>query len=190
MARFCASAGKSHWAVLHHLMEYLEAHQSFKLTYRKRSALSNGLTGFADSDWVMNASSRSTAGNLFLYNRSPISWRSKLQKTIALSTAEYYSASTAAVEVIYLRSHLRNMGFAPESWTFVYEDNNACIERSNNIIRGRERAKHIDISKLMKPSRMDICVWFESAPPSKLQTSSPRDFTPSPGLLASSLFLA
>ncbi len=74
---------------------------------------------------------------------------SKLQKTIALLTveAEYYSASTAAVEVIYLRSLLRNMGFAPKSWTPVYEDNNASIEWSNNIIGGREHAKHIDIRK-------------------------------------------
>ena len=39
------------------------------------------------------------------------------------------------------------MGFAPRKWTPVYEDNNACIEWSNNIIGGRERAKHIDIRK-------------------------------------------
>jgi hypothetical protein len=39
------------------------------------------------------------------------------------------------------------MGFAPKSWTPVYEDNSACIEWSNNIIGGRERAKHIDIRK-------------------------------------------
>ncbi len=32
LARFCASVGKSHWAALHHLMEYLQAQQSFKLT--------------------------------------------------------------------------------------------------------------------------------------------------------------
>ncbi len=85
-------------------MECLEAHQSFKLTYRKRSALGNGLEGFADSDWAMNVSCRSTTRNLFLYNLLPISWCSKLQKTIALSTAEaeYYSASTATVEVIHL----------------------------------------------------------------------------------------
>jgi hypothetical protein len=41
------------------------------------------------------------------------------------------------------------MGFAPKSWIPVYEDNNACIEWSNNTIGGRrrERAKHIDIQK-------------------------------------------
>ena len=39
------------------------------------------------------------------------------------------------------------MGFAPTGWTPVYEDNNACIEWANNVIGGRERAKHIDLRK-------------------------------------------
>jgi hypothetical protein len=97
----------------------------------------------------MSLSRRSKTSNLFLDNGSPISWRSKMQKTIALSTAEaeYYSASNAAVERIYLQSLFRNMGVTSKSWTLVYDDNNACIEWSNNIIGGRERAKHIDIRK-------------------------------------------
>jgi hypothetical protein len=39
------------------------------------------------------------------------------------------------------------MGFAQASPTPVYEDNTACIEWGNNVIGGRERAKHIDIRK-------------------------------------------
>ena len=146
LARFCAAAGPSHWAALHHLMEYLFAHDSFKLTYRRGTL---GLDGFADADWANSHSRRSTTGFLIRYNMGPISWKSKLQKTIALSTAEaeYYSASSGTVEVIYLRHLLREMGFAEKSWTPLYEDNTACIEWSNNVIGGRERAKHIDIRK-------------------------------------------
>jgi hypothetical protein len=72
-----------------------------------------------------------------------------MQKTTALSTAEaeYYSASTAATDVLYLRNLLDSMGFAQASPTPVYEDNTACIEWGNNVIGGRERAKHIDIRK-------------------------------------------
>jgi hypothetical protein len=149
LARFCASAGPSHWAALHHLMEYLEGFPSLKLTYRRRTGVDDGLSGFADSDWGNSSSRRSTSGNLCLYNRSPILWRSKMQKTTALSTAEaeYYSASTAATEVLYLRNLLDSMGFAQTSPTPVYEDNTACIEWGNNVIGGRERAKHIDIRK-------------------------------------------
>jgi hypothetical protein len=71
------------------------------------------------------------------------------QKTTELSTAEveYYLASTAATEVLYLRNLLDSMGFAQASPTAVYEDNTACIEWGNNVIGGRERVKHIDIRK-------------------------------------------
>ncbi len=50
LVRFCASAGPSHWAALHHMMEYLKGFSSFKLTYRWRTGIDNGLSGFADSD--------------------------------------------------------------------------------------------------------------------------------------------
>jgi hypothetical protein len=44
------------------------------------------------------------SGMLMLYNKLPISWKSKRQKTPALSSAEaeYYSAATATIEVLYL----------------------------------------------------------------------------------------
>jgi hypothetical protein len=86
---------------------------------------------------------------LMLYNKSPISWKSKMHKTTALATseAEYYSASTAVMEVLYLRYLLERLDFAQQKPTPVYEDNSACIEWGNNVIGGRERAKHIDIRK-------------------------------------------
>jgi hypothetical protein len=91
LARFCATAGPSHWAALHHVMEYLEKlPKPQKITYRQRTRVNDGLSGFADSDWGNSSSCRSTSGNLCLYNRSPILWHSKMQKTVtaALSMAE------------------------------------------------------------------------------------------------------
>ena len=35
MARFCASAGPSNWAALHHVMGYLEENLSYELTYQR-----------------------------------------------------------------------------------------------------------------------------------------------------------
>ena len=123
LARFCASAGPSHWAALHRVMGYLEAKPSFKLSYQIGG--SEGLDGFADSDWGNSITLRSTTGN-----RRVIMWRSKMQKTVSLSTAEakYYSASDMAIEVVYLRNLLANMGFEQAPDTPVYEDNAACIE--------------------------------------------------------------
>ena len=51
LARFWASAGSSHWAALHHLMEYLAGTPSFKITYHRREGRSNLLSGYANADW-------------------------------------------------------------------------------------------------------------------------------------------
>jgi hypothetical protein len=147
LARFCASAGPSHWAALTHLIGYLIHRPSFKIVY-KRGAV-GGLDGYADSDWANSVSRRSTSGLLARYNCTPILWRSKMQKTVALSTAEaeYYSASEMAVETIYLRGLLLNMRLPEDDDTPIFEDNAACIEWANHVMGGRERAKHIDIRK-------------------------------------------
>ena len=103
-------------AELHHLMECLEKHPSFKLDYHKGPTNVTGLDGYCDAGWGTSYSRRSITDNIFHYNRAPIQWKSKLQKSVALSTAEaeYYSASLGAAKVIYLRQLLRDMGFEPK----------------------------------------------------------------------------
>ncbi len=63
-ARFCASAGVSHWAALHHVMGYLSNNPSFKFKLVYRRGNYNGLDGFADTDWGNSESRRSTTGLL------------------------------------------------------------------------------------------------------------------------------
>ncbi len=86
---------------------------------------------------------------VMLYNKWLIMWKSKMQKTTALSTAEakYYSALAAGCEVLYPRALLDHFGFKQKNPTPIYEDNTACIEWGNNVIGGRVRVKHIDIRK-------------------------------------------
>jgi hypothetical protein len=73
---------------------------------------------------------------VMLYNKSPIMWNSKKQKTTALSTAEveYCSAMAAGCEVLYLRALLDRLGFKQKKPTPIYEENTACIEWGNNVI--------------------------------------------------------
>ncbi len=66
---------------------------------------------------------------------------------LILGGSGYYSPSEMAIEIIYLRKLLGNMGLPQGDNTVVFEDNTACIEWSNHVIGGRERAKHIDIRK-------------------------------------------
>jgi hypothetical protein len=91
-------------------MEYLVCYSSFKLEYSKKSCNSMGLDGLCGSGWCTSDARRSTTGTTYRYNGASIHWKTKLQKTISLSTAEaeYNAASTAAVQIIYLRSLLRD----------------------------------------------------------------------------------
>ncbi len=75
--------------------------------------------------------------------------KSKMQKNTAssMAEAEYFSASTAGTEILYLRALLERLGISQKAPTPVYEDDTACIEWGNNVISGRERVKHIDIRK-------------------------------------------
>ncbi len=86
LARFCASAGVSHWATLHHVMGYLNNNPSFKLVYQRGHY--NGLGGFADADWGNSESRRSTTGLLARYNNSIVLWRSRYMISTAISDAE------------------------------------------------------------------------------------------------------
>ncbi len=150
LARFCASARSSHWAALHHLMEYFAGTPSFKITYRRSRGRSNLLSGYANADGGKSCSRRSTSDTLMLHNKALIMWKSKMQKTTALSTAEaeYYSASTVGTEILYLRA-LERLGIAQKAPTPVYEDNTACIEWGNNVIGVNEPSTLISANTLL-----------------------------------------
>ena len=92
--RFCASAGSSHFAALHHLMEYLERHPSFKLDCHNGPTKAKDLDDFYDADWGTSDNRRSITGNIFRYNGAPIAWKSKLPKSVTLSTAEMDSVDS------------------------------------------------------------------------------------------------
>ena len=96
-------------------MENLEKHPSFiwiiTISTHNPPTKATGLDGFCYADWGTSDSRRSITGNICRYNGAPIAWKSKLPKSVALSTAEaeYYLASLGTVEVIYLRQLLRDM---------------------------------------------------------------------------------
>ena len=75
-----------------------------------------------------------------------MSWSSRLQPTVALSTAEaeYMALCAAVQEAIYLRRPLESLGFDQLKATAIMEDNQGCIAMGANPIF-HQRTKHIDI---------------------------------------------
>merc|ERR1712091_798875 len=81
---------------------YLHCHRELGLRYERSGS---PLKGYSDSDWAVR---RSTSGHVFLHCSAAISWSSKKQPTVALSScqAEIVAASEAAKEGLYLRRFL------------------------------------------------------------------------------------
>ena len=155
LSRFVSNPGEVHLEAAKRVFRYLKKTMHLGLTYRSSASIPgqpdmppNTLWGYVDSDWAGCPDSRkSTSAYVFMLNGAAISWRSKRQTTVALSTAEaeFISASAMVQEVIYLRKLLENLGFPQKEPTPVFADNETCIKWSEGAVGGSERAKHVDL---------------------------------------------
>ena len=70
------------------------------------------MIGFSDADWADDVNDRkSTSGYLFMLSGAPVSWKTKKQICVALSTAvaKYIALATAIQEVTWLRQLLKDL---------------------------------------------------------------------------------
>ena len=86
------------------------------------------------------------SGYLFQISAGAVSWRSKKQECVALSTteAEYVALASAAQESIWLRKLIAKLGSPPKGPRTIFDDNQSAIALSKNP-QHYGRAKHIDI---------------------------------------------
>ncbi|XP_055522372.1 uncharacterized protein LOC129716564 [Wyeomyia smithii] len=132
------------WTAAKRVLRYLKKTVNYSL--RLGGDLRQPLVGYSDSDWAGDVNSRkSTSGFVFFHGGALISWASRLQTSIALSSmeAEYLALSEGCQETVWLRQLLCDFGEEQETPTVVNEDNQGCIafvrtERCNR------RSKHID----------------------------------------------
>jgi len=104
------------------------------------------LTGYTDSDWARSVDDRkSTSGYVFHMGSGAISWASKKQSVVSLSTAEteYVGATAATCQAVWLRRVLRDLCHEQEKGTTIYSDNSSAIALSKNYVF-HKRKKYID----------------------------------------------
>ena len=130
-----------------HLLRYLKGSSTIGLTYKGPTGdRSITLTGHADASYNSDPeSSRSVGGYVFSLNGVALSWRSKLQDVVALSTteAEYMALSSAIQEATHLRQLLKDIGLI-QGPTVIHQDNQPCIHVSTNPVT-HPRTKHIAV---------------------------------------------
>lgn len=143
VARFSSKPSQQHWIAVKRIMRYLNGTIDYGLLYEKNSTIE----GFSDADWAGDLNDRkSTSGYVFMMSGAAISWNSKKQTCVALSTAEaeYIALSKASQESIWLRRLLADMGEKQPNATIINEDNQSAIAMTKNP-QFHGRAKHIDM---------------------------------------------
>jgi hypothetical protein len=136
---------KLFWKVGKHVLRYLKGTYEYGLWYRQMDEVK--LHGFTDANWAGSPMDRkSTSGGIFSVGSTGVSWYSRKQRSVALSSAEveYMAAIQAASESIWMRKILVGLFGSHLDLTMIYCDNQSCIKLSINPVF-HERSKHIDI---------------------------------------------
>ena len=103
--------------------------------------------GFVDADWASDVNDRkSTSGFVFMLGGAAISWSSKKQTSVALSSteAEYIAAAHATKEVVWLRRLLTELSLDLSPPTILHVDNQSAIAIARNP-EFHDRTKHIEV---------------------------------------------
>lgn len=146
---------QQHWNVFIHVLRYLKGTTQLAIHYgdtTENCSLAGNQSwqcpfGHVDADWAGDRDTRrSTTGYIFKLFGGAISWRSKLQPTVALSSteAEYRSTTEAGQEATWLRRLLQAFNFHCNEPTTLHCDNMGAIQlTSKSIVHAC--TKHIEI---------------------------------------------
>jgi hypothetical protein len=133
-ARFQANPKEVHLRAVKRIMRYLVYTPKFGLWYPKRSTFD--LIGYSDTDYAgCKIDRKNTSGTCQFLGRSLVSWASKKQNFVALSTAEaeYIAAGQCCVQLLWMRQTLRNYGYKLRKAPLLC-DNESAIRMADNPI--------------------------------------------------------
>jgi len=143
VSRFLSNPGKEHWNAVKWILRYLQGTSSLKLCFGTEKPI---LCGYTDSDMAGDVDSRrSTSGYLVTFAGGAVSWQSRLQKCIALSTteAEFIAATEACKELLWMKKFLNELGFTQKRYVLLCDSQSAIHLSKNPTFHGK--SKHIDV---------------------------------------------
>ena len=147
LARFSANPGPAHWAALKHLCRYVQGTKDVKLCYQPDPSQQELFSTYSDADYGGDSDSRrSTSGLIVKIGSGAISWASKLQPTVTLSTteAEYISAVSAGQEILWLRNLFAELGYPVQGASTLHVDNQSALAVTKQP-EHHGRMKHLDL---------------------------------------------
>lgn len=143
LSRFLDKPNRSAWKEGKRILRYLKETIDYGLRYYKSEK--QEIETYSDADWATNhIDRRSTSGSVTFYCDNAISWFSRKQGCVALSTAEaeYIAAATSVSELINIQGLCNDLKVSVKS--VLYMDNKSAIDISHSF-ENSKRTKHIDI---------------------------------------------
>jgi hypothetical protein len=136
LSQFLVEPRCVHLVAAKHVMRYLKGTIDCGLSYDGDHDIT--LSGYTDADWA--------GTSCFSLGSAMISWQSRKQSSIALSTAEadYIAACSATCEAIWFRKLLTGLFDLEMRVTLILCDNQSCIKMTENPVF-HDRSKHIEI---------------------------------------------
>ncbi len=149
LASFTANPTMCHWTAAKRVLRYLKGTKDKGIMYSQptdTSSSHNHITGYSDASFANNYDRTSVSGYAFVAAKGVITWGSKKQNIVSLSSteAEYVCLSDAAREANWLRNLYQEMGFPEEESTLIYGDNQSALAIAENLCY-HKRTKHFDI---------------------------------------------
>ncbi len=135
LSQYLSNPGEEHWMAINHLLCYLNSTKSLKLVY-DRNSKDDDESGYSNSDWAGNPRDhRSISGFVFTMAGGAISWSSKKQPSVALSSMEgkYMAMTHTAKEAIWIQRFLHDIHFPLPNHTTLLIDNQGAIALTSNL---------------------------------------------------------
>jgi len=146
ISRYMRDPGKDHWEVVKWVLRYIKGTMDVGLVFKKDSTSKHECIRYINSDYAGDLDKRrSTTGYVFTLSQAPVSWRSILQSTIALSTteAEYVAMTEVMKETIWLQELLDDLRIDQDLLKINCDSMSAIYLAKNHVYHAR--MKHIDV---------------------------------------------
>src|ERR1044072_8310952 len=142
-ARYQAQPKASHLIQVKRIIKYINGTTDYGILYTHDT--SSSLAGYCDADWAGSVDDRKcTSGGCFFLGINLVSWFSKKQNCVSLSTAEaeYIAAGSSCTQLLWMKQMLEEYNVRQEVMT-LFCDNMSAINISKNPVL-HSRTKHID----------------------------------------------
>ncbi|GKD28902.1 putative RNA-directed DNA polymerase [Tanacetum coccineum] len=129
------------------IVRYLKGTAGHGILFKPNVHLETQL--YTNADWAGDKNNRrSTSGYFTLVGGNLVTWRSKKQKVVALSSAEakFCGITRGIAKVLWVRKLLAEIGYPPQESSKVLSNNKTAIQISENPVQ-HDQTKHIEVDR-------------------------------------------